>query len=60
MFFTQKQLFEADPILFDSAIYRTAELADGWHGRIIETQVYFSKPSFILHKYFTDDTSRRP
>lgn len=25
-----------------SAIYRTAELADGWDGKIIRTQVYFS------------------
>lgn len=27
----------------DSAIYRTIELADGWNGRIIRTEVYFSK-----------------
>lgn len=26
-----------------SSIYRVAELADGWNGRIISTQVYFSK-----------------
>ena len=24
------------------AVYRTIELADGWNGRIISTQVYFS------------------
>ncbi|EMD42086.1 hypothetical protein CERSUDRAFT_110633 [Gelatoporia subvermispora B] len=28
--------------LFIRAVYRTAELADGWNGRIIETQVYFT------------------
>lgn len=30
-------------MLFIRAIYRTAELSDGWGGRIIHTQVYFSK-----------------
>jgi len=28
------------------AVYRVIELADGWHGKIIHTQVYFSKISF--------------
>lgn len=27
----------------NSAVYRTIELADGWTGRIIHTQVYFSE-----------------
>lgn len=27
------------------SIYRTIELSDGWTGRIISTQVYFSEPS---------------
>ncbi|KAJ3510368.1 hypothetical protein NLJ89_g4712 [Agrocybe chaxingu] len=29
-------------VLFIRAIYRTIELADGWNGRIIETEVYFN------------------
>ncbi|OCH96123.1 RTA1-domain-containing protein [Obba rivulosa] len=29
-------------LLFVRAIYRTVELADGWNGRIIQTQVYFT------------------
>ncbi|KAJ7493862.1 hypothetical protein FB451DRAFT_1388005 [Mycena latifolia] len=29
-------------ILFIRAIYRIIELATGWHGRIIETEVYFN------------------
>ncbi|KAF9534641.1 RTA1-like protein [Crepidotus variabilis] len=29
-------------LLFIRAIYRTAELSDGWNGRIISTQVYFN------------------
>ncbi|KAF8919312.1 RTA1-domain-containing protein [Mucidula mucida] len=28
--------------LFIRAIYRTIELADGWHGRVINTEVYFN------------------
>jgi len=28
--------------LFIRAVYRTIELADGWNGRIISTQVYFN------------------
>jgi len=28
--------------LFIRAVYRTIELANGWHGRIISTQVYFN------------------
>ena len=31
------------PLILDvRAIYRTIELTDGFHGRIIETEVYFS------------------
>lgn len=33
-----------------SAIYRVAELSDGWNGTIISTQVYFSKFSFCVNK----------
>ncbi|KAI0346926.1 RTA1-domain-containing protein [Trametopsis cervina] len=29
-------------VLFIRSVYRTAELADGWNGRIIATQVYFN------------------
>jgi uncharacterized ion transporter superfamily protein YfcC len=29
-------------LLFIRSIYRTAELADGWNGRIISTEVYFN------------------
>jgi hypothetical protein len=29
-------------VLFTRSIYRTVELTDGFHGRIIQTQVYFS------------------
>lgn len=33
----------------DRAVYRTAELADGWNGQIIATQVYFSQyPANII------------
>ena len=32
-----------------SAVYRTIELADGWNGRIIATQVYFSALVMIIH-----------
>jgi len=28
--------------LFIRAVYRTIELADGWNGRIISTQIYFN------------------
>lgn len=31
-----------------SAVYRLIELSDGWDGRIISTQVYFSKCIFHL------------
>ena len=31
--------------LYYRAIYRTIELADGWDGRIITTQIYFSASS---------------
>lgn len=33
-------------MLFIRAIYRTVELSDGWGGRVIHTQVYFSKHIF--------------
>lgn len=41
------------------AVYRVAELADGWTGRIIRTQVYFSEsiptlPSSILTEGLVD------
>ncbi|KAF8991637.1 RTA1 like protein-domain-containing protein [Cyathus striatus] len=29
-------------LLFIRAVYRTIELSDGWHGRIISTQIYFN------------------
>jgi hypothetical protein len=32
-------------------VYRTIELTDGWNGRIIQTEVYFSK-SFDLSPLF--------
>ena len=32
------------------AVYRTIELSDGWTGRIIRTEVYFSKPSIFADK----------
>jgi len=37
------------------SIYRTAELADGWNGRIITTQVYFDvfDASMVLAATFT-------
>ena len=35
--------------LFIRAVYRVIELSDGWTGRIIQTQVYFSaSPAAIL------------
>ena len=33
-------------MLFHRAVYRLIELSDGWHGRIISNELYFSK--FIL------------
>ena len=36
-----------------SAVYRTIELADGWNGRVIETEVYFS----ALYPIYSLDTS---
>ena len=33
---------------FTSAVYRTIELSDGWTGRIISTEVYFSKLLLFL------------
>jgi hypothetical protein len=30
-------------VIFIRSIYRTIELTDGWRGRIIQTQLYFSK-----------------
>ncbi|PIL22831.1 transporter [Ganoderma sinense ZZ0214-1] len=35
-------LFLETLVLYIRSIYRTIELADGFHGRIIETQVYFN------------------
>ena len=32
-----------------SAVYRTVELADGWSGRIISTQIYFSPSCYPLY-----------
>lgn len=29
--------------IVDRAVYRTIELSNGWSGKIIQTQVYFSK-----------------
>lgn len=37
-----------------SAVYRLIELSDGWNGRVISTQVYFSEChplSFILQRW---------
>jgi hypothetical protein len=36
--------------MLPSAVYRTIELADGWGGRILATQVYFSRsyPRHVL------------
>ncbi|RXW22085.1 hypothetical protein EST38_g3773 [Candolleomyces aberdarensis] len=34
-------------VLFIRAVYRLIELADGWNGRIIRTEVYFSAPSYF-------------
>ena len=31
-----------------SAIYRTVELAGGWDGKIMRTQIYFSKSSHLF------------
>jgi hypothetical protein len=39
--------------LFICAVYRVIELSDGWSGRIIHTQVYFS--AFILCIFFSLD-----
>lgn len=36
-------------LLYIRSIYRTIELADGWNGRIIETEVYFSKSQRFNH-----------
>jgi hypothetical protein len=36
------------------AVYRTIELSDGWNGRIITTQVYFSEPThYLLSRLFS-------
>ncbi|KAF8317964.1 RTA1-domain-containing protein [Clavulina sp. PMI_390] len=35
-------LFFSTVLLFIRAIYRTIELSNGWHGRIIHTQIYFN------------------
>jgi hypothetical protein len=39
-------------VIFIRSIYRTIELADGWTGRIITTQVYFSQSSLAYHDHF--------
>ena len=46
-----------------SSVYRTIELADGFHGRIIKTEVYFSK--YCVHLFESTqcelmNVSRRP
>ena len=53
--------------LFLRAIYRTIELADGWDGRIISTEVLFSKFSIIncfanqtKNNFFSPPLLRRP
>jgi hypothetical protein len=33
-------------VIYIRSIYRTVELSDGWSGRIIQTQVYFSESLF--------------
>ena len=38
-----------------SAIYRTAELADGWHGKIISDQVLFSTLLFLIMEWRISD-----
>ncbi|KAJ7245613.1 RTA1 like protein-domain-containing protein [Mycena haematopus] len=38
--------------LFIRAVYRVIELSDGWTGRIIHTQVYFSASLTFLHHFF--------
>jgi hypothetical protein len=32
-------------VIFIRSVYRTIELADGWNGKVIRTQVYFSQSS---------------
>lgn len=34
--------------IMQRSVYRTAELSDGWSGRIISTQLYFSEYIYIL------------
>jgi hypothetical protein len=36
-------------LLFVRSVYRTAELSDGWNGRIIQTQSYFSTCPLARH-----------
>jgi hypothetical protein len=36
-------LFFSTLVIYVRSIYRTVELSDGWSGRIIQTQVYFSE-----------------
>jgi hypothetical protein len=37
-------------VIFIRSVYRTIELADGWSGRIITTQVYFSQSLHRAHQ----------
>lgn len=37
-------------LFFFSSVYRTIELVDGWNGKVIHTQVYFSKSSIFCLK----------
>jgi hypothetical protein len=47
-------------VIFIRSVYRTIELADGWNGRIIGTQVYFSQPfPSSTYDVVADDLSRR-
>ena len=52
----------ADRRGLSSAIYRTIELADGFDGRIIQTEVYFSEAtsSFVLALSADPRFNRRP
>jgi hypothetical protein len=37
-------------VIYIRSIYRTVELSDGWSGRIIQTQVYFSESLFQSYR----------
>lgn len=51
--FVRKAQNQVDVSLFFSSVYRTIELVDGWNGKVIHTQVYFSKSSIVWLKFVT-------